>query len=82
MPIQNLRKINNMIMVAKEITGCYEKIPVAMPLICNQLGCMESHYNLASMPIQNMLMIDNLVMVAKEITGYYEKILVVMATSM
>ena len=30
MPIQNIPKLDNLIMVAKEITGCYEKILVAM----------------------------------------------------
>ena len=30
MTIQNMPKIDNLIMVAKEINGCYEKILVAM----------------------------------------------------
>ncbi len=53
-------------MVAKEITGCYEKILGAMKLVCDQLVCMVAVYNLAPMTAQNMPENDNLIMVAME----------------
>ena len=75
-------KIDNLVMVAKEITDAMEKYCLLWQLVCKPLVCIVAVYDLTSMPIQYMSKIVNLIMVAKEITGCYGKILVAMATSM
>ena len=73
--------IENLSMVPKEIIGCYEKEPVAMSLICDQLVYMVTILKSASVPVWYRTKMKNLVMVATEVNNCFRKILVAMVNN-
>ena len=68
-PIQNMSKIDNLVLVVRKSLVAMEKYWLLWQLVCDKLVCMVAVYNLASVPIQNMSKVDNQFMVAKEIAG-------------
>ena len=72
-PIENMSKIDNLFIVAREITGCHGEKLVAVDTDMLLRGADNRYRQTTISYFQNMLKIDNFVMVAKEITDCYGK---------